>query len=131
MISSTQGRDGTRSDRDLFVRIWQFRVASHKADEFREFYGPEGAWAVLFRRETGFLGTELLQSATHPNVFLTIDCWDSAEAWAAFLRTWGDDYIALDQRCEELVVAEGEIGTFQSTSSVADVARGFRQRPRR
>jgi quinol monooxygenase YgiN len=115
----------------LFIRIWQFRVASDKADEFREVYGPEGAWAALFGRETGFLGTELLQSATHPNVFLTIDSWDSPEAWAAFLRTWGDDYIALDRRCEALAVTEGEIGTFQSTSGLANATRGFQQRSRR
>jgi quinol monooxygenase YgiN len=131
MISSTQRRTGTRSDRDMFIRIWQFRVASDKADEFREVYGPEGAWAALFRRETGFLGTELLQSATHPNVFLTIDSWDSPEAWAAFLRTWGDDYVVLDRRCEDLVVAKSEIGTFKSSSTIADVAPAFRQRPRR
>ncbi len=63
-----------------FVRIWQFRVASEKANEFQEVYGPDGAWAALFRRETAFLGTELLHSATHPNVFVTIDSWDSIEA---------------------------------------------------
>jgi hypothetical protein len=66
----------------MFVRIWQFRVAPEKADEFRRVY------------------------------FLTIDRWDSAEAWAAFRRAWGDEYAALDRRCQELTVAEGEIGTF-------------------
>jgi quinol monooxygenase YgiN len=115
----------------LFIRIWQFRVASDKADEFREAYGPEGAWAALFRRETGFLGTELLQSATHPNVFLTIDSWDSPEAWAAFLRTWGDDYLALDRRCENLAVTESEIGTFQSASAMGNASPEFQRRSRR
>ena len=33
-----------------FVRIWQFRVPSEKADEFRDVYGPDGEWAKLFRR---------------------------------------------------------------------------------
>jgi heme-degrading monooxygenase HmoA len=97
----------------MFVRIWQFRVATEKADDFRAVYGPDGEWARLFRRQTGFLGTELLHSTTHPNIFLTIDRWDSAEAWAAFLRAWGDEYAALDRRCERLTVAEGEIGTFE------------------
>jgi heme-degrading monooxygenase HmoA len=98
----------------MFVRIWQFRVPSDKADEFQAVYGPDGDWARLFRRETAFLGTELLQSATHPNIFVTIDRWDSAEAWAAFLRAWGDDYTVLDRRCQGLTVAEGEIGTFEA-----------------
>jgi heme-degrading monooxygenase HmoA len=81
-----------------FVRIWEFRVPSDKADEFRAVYGPDGEWARLFRRETAFRGTELVQSCTHPNIFLTIDRWDSLEAWAAFLRAWGDEYAALDHR---------------------------------
>jgi heme-degrading monooxygenase HmoA len=100
-----------------FVRIWQFRVTPERADEFREVYGPEGAWAALFRREMGYLGTEVLQSTTHPNIYLTIDRWDSPEAWAAFLRAWGDDYVALDRRCEGLAVSEGEIGSFQSATA--------------
>jgi heme-degrading monooxygenase HmoA len=98
----------------MFIRIWQFRVPPEKADEFRVVYRPDGDWATLFRRETAFLGTELLQSATHPNIFLTIDRWDTAEAWAA----WGAEYAALDRRCQKLTVAEGG-------------NRHFRGRPRR
>jgi quinol monooxygenase YgiN len=101
----------------VFVCIWQFRVREERAQEFREVYGAEGAWAALFRREIGFLGTELLQSATHPGIFLTIDSWDSPGAWAAFLRAWADDYAALDRRCEELTVSQGEIGTFESVAA--------------
>lgn len=104
----------------MFVRIWQFRVASEKADEFREVYGPAGPWAVLFAREIGFLGTELLHSTTHPNIFLTIDTWDSPEAWAAFLRAWGDDYAALDHRCRELTVSEAELGCFESVAAATE-----------
>ncbi len=100
----------------MFVRIWQFRVPEEKADEFQVIYGPSGEWARLFRRETAFLGTELLQSARHPDIFLTIDRWDSIEAWAAFLRAWGDEYAALDHRCEKLTVAEGEVGTFEASA---------------
>jgi quinol monooxygenase YgiN len=111
-----------------FVRIWQFRVATEKADEFRAVYGPDGAWAALFRREAGFLGTELLRSETHPNIFVTIDHWDSIEAWAAFLRAWGDDYGALDRRCDELRVSEGEIGSFQSVAAAEGATRQFRYR---
>jgi heme-degrading monooxygenase HmoA len=98
----------------IFARIWQFRVPSEKADEFRLIYGPDGDWAKLFRREAGFLGTELLHSTTHPNIFLTIDRWDTVESWAAFLRAWGEEYAALDRRCKSLTVSEGEIGNFQS-----------------
>lgn len=113
-----------------FVRIWQFRVASEKANEFQEVYGPDGAWAALFRREAAFLGTELLHSATHPNVFVTIDSWDSIEAWAAFLRAWGDDYAELDRRCDELIVSEGEIGSFESVAAATAALQHFAEAQR-
>jgi heme-degrading monooxygenase HmoA len=100
----------------MFTRIWEFRVRSETADEFRAVYGPDGDWARLFRREVAFLGTELLHSASHPNIFVTIDRWDSEEAWAAFLRVWGDEYAALDRQCAALAIAEGEIGTFKAES---------------
>ena len=103
--------------KSLFVRIWQFRVAPDRADEFREVYGPNGAWAALFRREIGFHGTELFQSATDPNTWLTIDTWESAEAWAAFLRAWGDDYAALERRCTALFSSESEVGIFESADA--------------
>ncbi len=101
----------------MFVRIRQFRVGSDEADKFREGYGPNGDWAMLFRREIGFHGTELFQSATDANVFLIIDTWESAEAWAAFLRAWGDDYAALEHRCTSLFSSESEIGIFESADA--------------
>ena len=101
----------------MFVRIWQFRVPPDRADEFREVYGPNGDWAMLFRREIGFLGTELLHSSEHPSIYLTLDTWESPEAWAAFLRAWGDDYVALDRRCDALTISEGEIGSFDTAAA--------------
>jgi len=96
----------------MLVRIWQFLVRPDKADAFRGAYGPDGAWARLFARAAGYLGTELLGSTTDPNTYLTIDRWESAEAWEGFLRQWQEDYSALDWRCESLTVAEVEVGAF-------------------
>lgn len=107
----------------MFVRIWEFRVRPEKADQFLVAYGPGGTWARLFERVAGYLGTELLHSETHPNIYLTADRWESADAWTAFLRAWGDDYAELDRRCEMLTVSEGEIGDFQS-AGVAAVEHG-------
>ncbi|HEU5305037.1 MAG TPA: antibiotic biosynthesis monooxygenase [Gemmatimonadales bacterium] len=97
----------------MFVRIWQFHVRPEREAEFRVAYGPAGPWARLFERVTGYCGTELLQSAGDPNTYFTLDLWDSAETWAAFLRAWGEDYAALDRRCESLTEAETEVGEFQ------------------
>jgi heme-degrading monooxygenase HmoA len=97
----------------MFVRIWRFLVRPEKANDFLSAYGPTGPWATLFHRVAGYLGTDLLRSATEPNTYFTVDRWESAEAWAAFLRAWGDDYAALDRRCEMLTETEAELGEFR------------------
>jgi heme-degrading monooxygenase HmoA len=96
----------------MFVRIWQFQARADKAAEFKTAYGSSGTWAALFRRGAGYLGTEFLESAADPTIYITIDRWESAEAWEAFRREWSDDYTALDRTCEELTVADEEIGAF-------------------
>jgi heme-degrading monooxygenase HmoA len=96
----------------MFLRLWQYRVRPGKADEFRTVYGPTGAWAGLFGRVGGYLGTELLQSATEPDTYVTLDRWESAEAWAAFLRAYSEEYAELDLRCDSLTADEIEVGGF-------------------
>jgi heme-degrading monooxygenase HmoA len=100
----------------MFVRIWRFRVQPEKADEFRVAYSPAGPWAELFGRVAGYCGTELLRSTGDPNTYFTIDLWESSETWAAFLRAWGEDYAALDRRCESLTLSEFELGEFRDLS---------------
>jgi heme-degrading monooxygenase HmoA len=96
----------------MFVRIWRFEARAGKVAQFRAAYGSNGAWTELFRRGAGYLGTEFLESTGDPAIYVTVDRWQSADAWAAFLREWSDDYAALDRTCEELTLAEEEIGTF-------------------
>ena len=104
----------------MLLRVWQFRVRSDKADEFRATYGSAGAWAGLFHRAAGFLGTELLQSTNEPDTYLTLDRWESAEAWAAFLQALPEDYAALDQRCDSLTLQEVEVGVFRDVETTED-----------
>ena len=103
----------------MFVRIWRFQARPDRLTEFRSAYGALGEWARLFRRARGYLGTELLESITDPTAYVTVDRWESAEAWEAFLRAWRDDYAALDRRCEPLTLAEAEVGTFQAPAGAA------------
>lgn len=97
----------------MFIRLWQFRTSPEQAARFRTVYGPGGPWASLFGNEPGFLGTELLESATDPTTFLTLDRWASREAWEAFRARWSEEYGALDRECEDLTISELEIGSFQ------------------
>ena len=99
----------------MFTRIWEFRCRDDKAVEFRAAYGADGAWARLFRRGAGYLGTELLESTVDPARHITIDRWESAAAWQAFLAAWRDDYAALDRASAELTVDEADLGEFHSS----------------
>ena len=47
----------------MFVVVWQFEIAEEKVADFEAAYGPEGAWAQLFRSSPDYLGTELLRDA--------------------------------------------------------------------
>ena len=96
-----------------FIRIWRFRALAERVEEFREAYGPAGDWARLFKSVPGYLGTELLESATDRSAFVTIDRWESEEAWTGFLAQRSETYAALDARCAGLTVEETEIGAFR------------------
>ena len=110
----------------MFLRIWKFRVRPGKIDDFEAAYGPGGPWTRLFERVTGYCGTELLTAARDPNTYFTLDWWESPEAWAAFLRAWGEDYATLDHRCESLSASEMEIGEFQGLAVSDSASRKLR-----
>jgi len=95
------------------VLLWEFQVVPGQESAFRALYGPGGAWAMLFRRHPGFLGTELLQDRAHPGRFLTLDRWRSAEDHRAFLDAHAEDYAALDHEGEALTLDERSLGAFQ------------------
>ena len=50
----------------MFVVVWQFEIAEDKMAGFEAAYGPDGAWAQLFRTSPNYLGTELLRDAYVP-----------------------------------------------------------------
>jgi len=43
----------------MFVVVWKFEIAEEKVPAFESAYGPDGAWAQLFRASRNYLGTEL------------------------------------------------------------------------
>ena len=70
--------------RRLFTVVWEFRVAARQRRVFEKTYGPEGAWAQLFRAGKGYIRTELLRDRETPGRYLTIDNWTSRQAFVTF-----------------------------------------------
>lgn len=95
-----------------YTYVWEYVVEADRARDFECAYGPDGDWARLFRRARGYVRTELCQDVADPLRFVTVDQWESIEAWATFRRERSDEYEALDARCEGLTVWEREVGRF-------------------
>ena len=90
----------------MFVRVWAYEVPDDRAAAFTTAYAADGAWAELFGRAAGFLGTELYRDDVRGEVFLTIDRRRNEEDWRSFLRTFGEAYEALDAQLEGLAASE-------------------------
>lgn len=99
----------------MIAILWTYRVEPSWAALFEAIYGPEGDWAQLFRQADGYCGTELL--AESEGRYVTIDRWESAEAFRLFKQRFADAYALLDTRCEALTEAEEFIGEFEVYAS--------------
>jgi heme-degrading monooxygenase HmoA len=96
----------------MFVVVWQFEIAEEKIAAFEAAYGPEGAWAKLFRSSPDYQGTELLRDAYIQGNYLTIDRWASEQAFRTFRRDRDAEYEAVDRSCDDLTSRETRIGAF-------------------
>lgn len=97
---------------DLFVYVWVYEVAPEKIPEFLDTYGPDGPWCELFRRANGYLGTELLEDRNRSGRFLTIDRWESKEAFGSFRSAFSTEFEELDRRGERITSSEISLGDF-------------------
>lgn len=96
----------------MFVVVWRFEIAEEKTAAFEAAYGPDGAWAQLFRTSPKYLGTELLRDAYVPGAYLTIDRWASEEDFRAFRKEHDPEYEKLDRECDALTGSETRIGAY-------------------
>lgn len=90
----------------MYRIVWEFVPHPARVAEFEQAYGGGGAWAVLFRRGEGYLGTELFRSTADPSRYITVDRWTSRFAYEAFHTAFAEEYAALDTRCEALTQTE-------------------------
>lgn len=79
---------------------------------FTEMYGPNGPWAQLFRTASGFLGTQLLRDLEGARRYVTIDRWESRDAYVAFRNASVAAYEALDREGARLTDLESLVGDF-------------------
>lgn len=100
-----------------FLVIWEFTVLEGQERAFERAYGPEGAWAKLFRRDPSYLGTELVRDLNNPRKYLTLDYWTSPEAYNAFRERHAAEYKTIDAKCEAMTESEREVGRYAKASA--------------
>ena len=98
----------------VYVVIWRFRPLAGRESEFERAYGPSGDWAVLFSRDDGYLGTQLLRRSDDSREYLTLDRWVSRAAYERFRARWSSEYRRLDGRLEGLTEEESPLGSFEA-----------------
>lgn len=96
----------------MIVYVWEYRVPAASESEFRRHHGPESSWVRQFRRSPDHIETLLLHDAATPGRYVTIDRWESAEAYGAFRERFAGEYAELDSRCEQLTTREVDLGAF-------------------
>ena len=96
-----------------YLAIWEFQIKPESLSAFEETYGPDGAWAQLFRQSPDYLGTQLLRNLDHPGRYVTLDHWASRESLHRFKQDHHSAYAALDKQCESLTDKEMFLGDFE------------------
>lgn len=101
----------------MFVILWTYEVRNGAEAAFEKVYGPSGAWVTLFQQAEGYLGTELLCQTDASRRYLTIDRWESEEAYNRFRTTYAREYEMVDRAGGGLTDTETPLGEFRCDRS--------------
>ncbi|HVO58784.1 MAG TPA: antibiotic biosynthesis monooxygenase [Dongiaceae bacterium] len=96
----------------MFVTLWEFEVKRGSEELFEYAYGAQGAWVRLFQRDPAYRGTRLLRDVAAQGLYLTLDSWDSRQAYEAFKNAHSAEYAAIDHECEALSERERHLGAW-------------------
>ena len=94
----------------MYVIVWQYRPLEDSEKEFRKAYGPDGIWVRFFRKAEGYAGTELVREAG--GSYITIDLWESREAYERFRRRHDEAYRVIDLECGSYTASEEKLAEF-------------------
>jgi hypothetical protein len=97
----------------MFVALWEYEVKPGCEERFENPYGPAGDWARLFRSDSNYCATRLLRDSVRPAIYLTLDFWNSREAYEQFMAAHKDKYKRLEAAGEELTSKERRIGWYE------------------
>ena len=100
-----------------FSYVWEYEVRAESVPEFLRHYAPDGTWARLFRRASGYLGTDLYRDRRRSERYCTVDHWIDEAAYREFRRAFAAEFEALDQTSTEPWGRDGACRRTLATSS--------------
>ncbi len=93
--------------------FYRYTVHPSQARAFEHAYGPNGPWVALFKQGEGFIRTRLFRQKADAHVYLTIDVWESKEAYDRFRSEYAEEYLRLDRQLAMLKLEELLLGYFE------------------
>jgi heme-degrading monooxygenase HmoA len=103
-----------------FSYVWEYEVPAESEPAFLAHYASDGTWVRLFRRASGYLGTQLYRDRWRAGRYLTVDHWLDEDAYGAFRREFTAEFEALDRECEGLTLREAHLGDFEPVTVEPD-----------
>ncbi len=96
----------------LIAILWEYSVPLEHVADFERHYNSSGTWVIFFRRAAAYHGTVLLRDTETPGRYMTLDHWDSEDAYQAFSAEHEAEYRRIDAMCAALTSSERRLGLF-------------------
>lgn len=93
--------------------FFRYRVHPQQVRAFEHAYGPAGPWVEMFRQHPGFSRTRLFRHRNDPQIYITIDVWDSKASYDQFRAMYADEYNRLDSQLAMLKLEEHLLGYYE------------------
>jgi len=101
----------------MFVALWEYEVKPGNEERFEKVCGPAGDWVRLFRSDSQYNQTRLVKDSLRERVYLTLDFWESREAYEEFMARHKEECGVIDRAGEGLTVSERRLGCFEAVKS--------------
>ncbi len=96
----------------MIAILWEYSVPLDQITDFERHYNSSGTWVIFFRRAATYHGTALFRDADTPGRHVTLDYWDSFEAYQSFCTEHEAEYRRIDAMCATLTSSERRLGIF-------------------
>ena len=97
----------------MYSVIWQYQVKVGAEENFKALYNSNGEWVQWFKESPHFIRTDLMRSSESSDVFVTVDWWESKEAYEKFYNSNPKRREAIDSKGENYTLQEKRIGSYE------------------